>query len=485
MYEYKARKNYRMTDVDIKNQIKFSNVFSKMSKTEKNKQYINLQTNLNSLSKDVRLLIDFSKDKYEKMKSKSSNKDYQYKRFLARSNFLLRRNRNKKFTSILNILNNYIESHQNKLEELAKRRNKFKNNKKLNKIKAQHVIYNRINKSVNTNSKKLPKLNLNLIDKSLESKLNKYNMSDRSSPNNLNIKNEETKNLNILTEKEKEQNLIQKKNYNELSPQKEDININDNSFIKKFPKIINSKSTKNYINRFELLKNTEKIEKIIQKKNSKIKNGINFKLAEQNLIDWVIKSKLKFARWKFGIAEIEKYFVDLNAFGKQEEQELIKRKTFYDEVEEIIDELKLSEEKKDMKKIKDKHNKEEKKDFNEFDKTEKNEENNDINMVDNTLNKYSEVSKVLQKIKLRKLNEEKTRNVINNILAKSDLGRRAINKSTDKLIHYKNKKELVIINNESKANKIEKEYFKTNSKKYNGILIKNGSEFNLDENIKV
>ena len=485
MYEYKAKKNYRMTDVDIKNQIKFSNVFSKMSKTEKNKQYINLQTNLNSLSKDVRLLIDFSKDKYEKMKSKSSNKDYQYKRFLARSNFLLRRNRNKKFTSILNILNNYIESHQNKLEELAKRRNKFKNNKKLNKIKAQQVIYNRINKSVNTNSKKLPKLNLNLIDKSLESKLNKYNMSDRSSPNNLNIKNEETKNLNILTEKEKEQNLIQKKNYNELSPQKEDININDNSIIKKFPKIINSKSTKNYINRFELLKNTEKIEKIIQKKNSKIKNGINYKLAEQNLIDWVIKSKLKFARWKFGIAEIEKYFVDLNAFGKQEEQELIKRKTFYDEVEEIIDELKLSEEKKDMKKIKDKHNKEEKKDFNEFDKTEKNEENNDINMVDNTLNKYSEVSKVLQKIKLRKLNEEKTRNVINNILAKSDLGRRAINKSTDKLIHYKNKKELVIINNESKTNKIEKEYFKTNSKKYNGILIKNGSEFNLDENIKV
>ena len=484
MYEYKARKNYRMTDVDIKNQIKFSNVFSKMSKTEKNKQYINLQTNLNSLSKDVRLLIDFSKDKYEKMKSKSSNKDYQYKRFLARSNFLLRKNRNKKFTSILNILNNYIESHQNQLEELARRRNKFKNNKKLNKIKAQHVIYNRINKSVNTNSKKLPKLNLNLIDKSLESKLNKYNMSDRSSPNNLNIKNEETKNLNILTEKEKEQNLIQKKNYNELSPQKEDININDNSFIKKFPKIINSKSTKNYINRFELLKNTEKIEKIIQKKNSKIKNGINYKLAEQNLIDWVIKSKLKFARWKFGIAEIEKYFVDLNAFGKQEEQELIKRKTFYDEVEEIIDELKLSEEEKDMKKIKGERGKEEEKDFKE-NKTEKNEGNNEINMVDNTLNKYSEVSKVLQKIKLRKLNEEKTRNVINNILAKSDLGRRAINKSTDKLIHYKNKKELVIINNESKTNKIEKEYFKTNSKKYNGILIKNGSEFNLDENIKV
>ena len=128
-----------------------------------------------------------------------------------------------------------------------------------------------------------------------------------------------------------------------------------------------------------------------------------------------------------------------------------------------------------MKKIKDKHNKEEKKDFNEFDKTEKNEENNDINIVHNSLNKYSEVSKVLQKIKLRKLKEEKTRNKINNILAKSDLGRRAINKSTDKLIHYKNKKEFVIINNENKVNSIEKGFFKTNSQKYNGILIKNES----------
>ena len=35
-------------------------------------------------------------------------------------------------------------------------------------------------------------------------------------------------------------------------------------------------------------------------------------------------------------------------------------------------------------------------------------------MVDNTLNKYSEVSKVLKNIKLRKLNEEKSRNIINN-----------------------------------------------------------------------
>ena len=42
--------------------------------------------------------------------------------------------------------------------------------------------------------------------------------------------------------------------------------------------------------------------------------------------------------------------MDLTLFGKQEEQELIKRNTFYDEVKEIIDGLKLSEEEKDRKK---------------------------------------------------------------------------------------------------------------------------------------
>ena len=107
-------------------------------------------------------------------------------------------------------------------------------------------------------------------------------MRDRSSsPNYLKIKNNERKNFKILKEKDEDQNLIQKKNYNELSQQKQDININDNSLIRKFPKIINSNSTKNCINRYELAQNTEKVEKIIKEKNSKIKNRINYKLAEQ------------------------------------------------------------------------------------------------------------------------------------------------------------------------------------------------------------
>jgi len=72
--------------------------------------------------------------------------------------------------------------------------------------------------------------------------------------------------LKILTEKDEDQNLIQKNNYKELSPQKQNINMNDNFFIRKFPKIINIKITKNYINRFDLVHITEKMEKLIKKK---------------------------------------------------------------------------------------------------------------------------------------------------------------------------------------------------------------------------
>ena len=209
--------------------------------------------------------------------------------------------------------------------------------------------------------------------------------------------------------------------------------------------------------------------KMLKEKNQKIKNGIKYNSALQNLIDWEMKSKIKLARWKFGIAEIEKYFVDLNAYGKQEEEELIKRKTFYDIVEDfkrktfydivedLIDEIKQIKEEKTIDNIKDKHSKEQKKIFNDFDKDEKNkEEINDFNIVDNAINKHSEASKILEKIKIRRLNEERTRHIITNILVRSDLGTKAIKRSTDKLLENIKKEEITNKREERKNKKIKK-----------------------------
>ena len=474
MNDYKWRKNYDTTNFDLNKKISSSNIFSKLSRTEKNKQYINLQSNLNTLSKDVRLLIDYAKSDFEKKKNKSSNKDYQYKQFLARSNFLLQKNRNKRFTSILNILNNYINLNQAKLDALAKKKGKFKKNKiKItNKSKEDNLLKKyKINKSSDLNT--LPLIKSNVLNKSSEAKEKNIYITEMTT--SINNKTNSPKNSSIfLTENNENQDTIPKLHYDEFILPNNNIDINDNSSTKKLTKTINNKSTKNLINRYELIKKTEKIEKLIKENNLKIKNRINYKIAEQNLVDWIIKSKLKFARWKFGIPEIEKYFVDLNAFGKREEQELLKRKTFYDSVEEIIGEIKQKEEERDKQEIMDEYNKDEKNYLNRKDIKVNKEYDENINANDNVMNKHFETSKVLKKIKLRKLNEERTRRIINKILEDTELTRKAINSSTYNLFDNKIKKEKSIINNESKDNKPEQKMIIKNS-------VKEG-EPNLNEN---
>ena len=473
MNDYKWRKNYDTTNFDLNKKISSSNIFSKLSRTEKNKQYINLQSNLNTLSKDVRLLIDYAKSDFEKKKNKSSNKDYQYKQFLARSNFLLQKNRNKRFTSILNILNNYINLNQAKLDALAKKKGKFKKNKIkiINKSKEDNLLKKyKINKSSDLNT--LPLIKSNVLNKSSEAKEKNIYITEMTT--SINNKTNSPKNSSIfLTENNENQDTIPKLHYDEFILPNNNIDINDNSSTKKLTKTINNKSSKNLINRYELIKKTEKIEKLIKENNLKIKNRIHYKIAEQNLVDWIIKSKLKFARWKFGIPEIEKYFVDLNAFGKREEQELLKRKTFYDSVEEIIGEIKQKEEERDKQEIMDEYNKDEKNYLNRKDIKGNKEYDENINANDNVMNKHFEASKVLKKIKLRKLNEERTRRIINKILEDTELTRKAINSSTDKLFDNKIKKEKFIINNESKDNKPEQKMIIKNS-------VKEG-ELNLNE----
>ena len=93
-------------------------------------------------------------------------------------------------------------------------------------------------------------------------------------------------------------------------------------------------------------------------------------------------------------------------------------------------------------------------------------------MVDNVINKHSEVSRSLEKIKIRHFNEERTRRKINNILIQSDLSRKAIERSTDKLLENKNKEEMVDVTEEGTNNKIKKKNRKKHHENEGKILIK-------------
>ena len=434
MDDYKIRKNLGIKDIIMKNKISSPNVFLNVGNTEKNKQYIKLKQKSNSLSKDIELLMDIFGIK----NNNSLNKGLKYKKFIERNKILLQRKPTKRYSSLLSVIDNYIKLYNNKSKESKKIINKSKDNnniKMLNKSKEKNLINkDKTNKTVE-NLTKIPKINFNILNiKSLGKKeinIDNINKNDIK-PKIFNARNKELKNMKNLTETNENVNL------------KKINNINNNSSIIKFPSIIESKSTKNCINRIDLIRKTDKAEKLIKEKNAIIKDRINYKLAELNLIDWAMKSKLKFARWKFDIPEIEKYFYDMNTFDKAEKQELMKRKTFYDHVEELVEEIQKEEEEKDMKKIKDKHYKEEEKE---------NEDNEEINIVQKAINKYSEASKILQIVKNRRLDEERKRYIIDNILINSDLIRRSINRSTDKLhIHRnKNKKEDIIKTLENKS----------------------------------
>ena len=486
MSDYKTINYSNSNDENKKDKIYFRNVFSKVTKSEKNKQYQKLQTNIFSLSRDVKLLEDFvNQDKYGRNKKLETKKAY--KNFIAKSNFVLQKKQNKNRISLLNIINNYINSQINKEDDSPKKKikNKIKLTKKLDKSHDHYSIYKTEidDKSRNFNRNQLPLINFT-SDKSSETILD-------INPNNTNIANSSSifptiqknspKKLYLTTEtKESIENTKKnaKRFHKILSLSKRPIDLNRNSFIREFPRIIdNNKKLKRNINRYEFSQSADKMAKMLKEKNQKIKNGINYNLAIQNLIDWEMKSKMKLARWKFGIAEIEKYFVDLKAYGKQEEEELLKRKTFYDIVEELIDEIKESNEEKKLNNIKNKYNKGEKKNFDDFDKKDKNdEENNELNMVDNAINKHSEVSKALEKIRIRKLNEERTRHIITNILVQSDLSRKAIIHSTDKYYEKKSEEDIINKNEEMKNNKIEKKEDKEQPEKKNEILMKKEKE---------
>ena len=457
MNDYSLTQDLNKKEQERKSEIYFTNVFSRVNKSEKDKQYQKLQNNLNILSKDVKLLADYAnkdnigkKKRFRYGKTNVSSGGNQYKKFIGRFSVLLKKKMNVRNSNPLTIITNNSNSIINKNNN-SNSSNKHKNSKgkKTNKSKNDNLIYktevNKYQKYIN--GYKLPKITLN-SDKSETNMDTSMNMNNLSNSSRLpTIQNNAHKKLYIFTNNEEKQNDIKlnKNYYRQFYKQTKSVNSNNNSFIKKFPAIFNNQRLKSGINRAELSHSSDKVVKMMQEKNIRIKNRINYKLAEQNLIDWEMKSKIKLAQWKFGIAEIEKYFVDLRAYGKPEEEELLKRKTFYDVVEDLIDEIKKEKEEKDIKKIKNAYKKEEKKDINNLEKKEEEKEqekNNDLNMVDNAMNKHAEESGVLKKIKNRRINEERKRHLINNILVQSDLRRRAIDRSTDKLMFNKNRNDI-------------------------------------------
>ena len=63
------------------------------------------------------------------------------------------------------------------------------------------------------------------------------------------------------------------------------------------------------------------------------------------------ETKFKYLNLKYGISDIIKYFIDLDAYKRIEEDEINDKKSFYDRLDDMIDNIKITKKNKNIENI--------------------------------------------------------------------------------------------------------------------------------------
>ena len=146
-----------------------------------------------------------------------------------------------------------------------------------------------------------------------------------------------------------------------------------------------------------MIKNNKRIVKNIKQ----VKNN----LEEANI---EFESKFKYINWKYGIADMNKYFVDLQAYKKNEEELINKRKSFYDRLDDVIEDIKKVQKSKNLDNIAKQFGINLKEDV----------KNKEIEESDKMLFKNREVKNSLKELYKRQKVEKEKRKKINQILSR-------------------------------------------------------------------
>ena len=108
------------------------------------------------------------------------------------------------------------------------------------------------------------------------------------------------------------------------------------------------------------------------KKQQKIVKKINNVRANFENINVFFEAKYKYLNWKYGLADVNKYFIDIDTYKKDPEDLINNKKSFYDRLDDMVDNINEEKEKKDMENIKKQYgiNINKKKDNVDYDKGE-------------------------------------------------------------------------------------------------------------------
>ena len=194
------------------------------------------------------------------------------------------------------------------------------------------------------------------------------------------------------------------------------------------------------------------------KKQQKIVKKINNVRANFENINVFFEAKYKYLNWKYGLADVNKYFIDIDTYKKDPEDLINNKKSFYDRLDDMVDKINEEKEKKDMENIKKQYgiNINKKKDNVDYDKGENADE------YDKLFLKGRKIKNILKETYQRKILEKKNRDKIKSILESSRDKINIINKNFQS---YKMKtlKEMAYIESENK-NKIKNKKDKAKDK---------------------
>ena len=132
----------------------------------------------------------------------------------------------------------------------------------------------------------------------------------------------------------------------------------------------------------------------------------------------------KYLNWKYGISDSNKYFIDIGAYKKDSEDLIDKKKSFYDRLDDMVDQINKNKKKKDMENIK--------KQFGiNINKKKDNVDYNSIyvNEDEKYFLKGKKIKNVLKEVYNRKILEKRVRRKIKTLLDRSQDKINNINKN--------------------------------------------------------
>ena len=442
----------------------------------KNKKYNNFEEEINILNENIILLknIDVNDNPKEKninktQERKKHNKLYTINRPIFKTQqTIINPLKKSKSTKQIEILNRLIRPRNTiKITSILKNAHKMKKNDSYKVIfslpspkirdspsnlggdKSKSISINNISSKMN-NKKKLPPINLgkiyNLKFKSII-KDNQY-IQNVKNPNELSRNfnnNEQIYNL-PLSDNNKKNNLANLNNSNNLfdidykfnlyhsnkidnkniidihnkEKNEEELDIISHS-RKSFDINRDKEDSKSYNSHGHINKNINiskiLINKLLELKNDNIKlnkeiNNCKYKFDEMN---FNLGTQLKYSKWKYEISDYDKYFIDIDNFGEREKEEIERRKTFYDILEDAVESI--SEKKKQKKDLSPRGinttiSEQKKNIIKKLEK--KNLPDSEIAVLKHKMSKLS-----LDKINTRKILEKEKRKKINELLNRS------------------------------------------------------------------